>query len=117
MWLDDVRACPDGWTHVKTVAEAKALLLAGPVEWASLDHDLGICPRCVDMADADIDARLCPKDCTHECHETGSDLVRWMAENDVWPRTKPRVHSANPVGAAYMRGVIERYWRSHDDAQ
>ena len=36
-------------------------------------------------------------------------LARWMAETGHWPRRKPSVHSANPVGVAYMRGVIERY--------
>ncbi len=46
LWLDDRLAAPEGWTHARTVEEAKALLLGGPVEDASLDHDLGICDRC-----------------------------------------------------------------------
>lgn len=117
MWLDDVRDAQNGWVHVKTVTEAKALLLTGTVQWASLDHDLGVCETCCDLAGNSgiIDKPLCDaKTCKHGCHETGSDLVRWMAEHDIWPATKPRVHSANPAGAAYMRGVIERYWSSRD---
>lgn len=95
LWLDDVRIPPDDWTWCKT---------------ASLDHDLGVCESCYELGDQAVDVRICAESCAHACHETGSDLVRWMAEHDAWPMTKPRVHSANPVGAAYMRGVIERYW-------
>lgn len=110
MWLDDVRAAPEGWTWVRTVSTAKQLLLTGCVQWASLDHDLGTCSNCYALGDQDVDERVCSRDCLHECHETGSDLVRWMAETNTWPGTKPRVHSANPVGARYMRDVIDRYW-------
>jgi hypothetical protein len=110
LYLDDVRTPPDGWTLAKTVAAAKAALLTGTVEHASLDHDLGVCDACDELGDQAVDVRTCPTDCTHTCHETDSDLVRWMAETDTWPQNKPRVHSANPVGAAYMRGVIDRYW-------
>jgi len=119
MWLDDIRLPPDGWTWVKTAREAKELLAKG-VEWASLDHDLGdVCDRCWDLeyeAGTEIidsrrrTAECGGNDCACGCHEDGSSLVRWMAETNTWPVTKPRVHSANPVGAAYMRGVIERYW-------
>ena len=42
MWLDDLRTPPDdSWTWVKTVADATALMEAGEVAEASLDHDLG----------------------------------------------------------------------------
>lgn len=85
LWLDDVRLPPKGWTWVKTVAKAKQQLLTGQVIAASLDHDLGEL-------------------------EDGTDLVEWMAEQNVWPSRKPIVHSANPVGAARMRQIIDRYW-------
>jgi len=85
LWLDDVRPGPEGWVWAKTLEEAKELLLTGQVEEASLDHDLG---------DGEND---------------GSALVRWMAEQNVWPKKRPRIHSANPVGVNYMRGVIDRY--------
>lgn len=110
LYLDDVRIPSEDWTLVKTVADAKYALLHFDITHASFDHDLGVCSVCYVLGDQDVDIRECPKDCTHACHETGSDLVRWMAETDTWPKNKPRVHSANPVGAAYMRGVIERYW-------
>lgn len=41
LWLDDVRPAPPGWTHVRSVNEALALLATGTVTAASLDHDLG----------------------------------------------------------------------------
>ncbi|OJT25987.1 hypothetical protein BO221_09125 [Archangium sp. Cb G35] len=86
LWLDDLRVPPEGWTWAKTIEEAKRLLQEHTVEEMSLDHDLG-----EDTGD-------------------GSELVRWMAEHQRWPRTRPRVHSMNPVGRTYMQGVIDRYW-------
>ena len=47
LWLDDIRLAPDGWTHVRTVEQAKAALLTGTVVKASLDHDLGCCADCL----------------------------------------------------------------------
>ena len=86
LWLDDVRPAPPGWTHARSIEEAQRWLSTGTVEEASLDHDLG-------FEEPD-----------------GSALVRWMALTGHWPRTRPVVHSMNPVGRAYMEGVIERYF-------
>lgn len=107
LFLDDRLNPPDDtWTLVRT-AEDALLLLDDPsvdVECASLDHDLGQCAACEGSGDRP-DA---PANCRHKM--TGYDLVKWMAENDVWPRFKPAVHSANPVGRANMIATIERYW-------
>jgi hypothetical protein len=96
LWLDDVRNPTDGqaWTICRTVAEAKALLLAGPVDYASLDHDLGM----DESGEIAVEA------------PTGYDLVKWMAEHDIWPKAKPWVHSSNPAGRFAMRQAIDRYW-------
>ena len=99
LWLDDVRPAPVGWVWVKTVDEAIACLQTGGVEEASFDHDLGRCAVCAD----------CVK-CACRCHLTGTTLVDWMAAENIWPRTKPRVHSSNPVGRERMRQTIDRYW-------
>ena len=40
VWLDDQRAAPEGWVHVRTPEEAIELLRGGEVEELSLDHDL-----------------------------------------------------------------------------
>src|SRR3972149_2433857 len=87
LYLDDERVEPEGWTRIKTVQEAKEFLLSGKVEELSLDHDLGT-------------------------EETGYTLCLWMAETGNWPAKKPGIHSANPVGVANMRSVIERYFPS-----
>lgn len=98
LWLDDIRPAPPGWVWAKSVAEAKHYLASGEVEEASFDHDLG---DAVVAAEGKKEPKPYPED--------GSTLVRWLAETGCWPKKKPTVHSANPVGAAYMRGMIDRY--------
>ncbi len=101
LFLDDVRNPPgDGWTVARSAEEAWAMLRTGNVEACSLDHDLGECAAC---ASASVKVT-----CRHK--STGYDLVKWMAEHNIWPRQKPTVHSANPAGAASMRATIDRYW-------
>lgn len=92
VFLDDVRnpesiyEYTDGWITVRTVEEAKTLLLTKQVVSMSLDHDLG------------------------ENQPTGYDLTKWMAENDCWPKSYVWVHSMNPVGAQNMYAMIDRYF-------
>lgn len=107
MYLDDERPAPEGWTLVKTAHEAIALIKAGKVARASLDHDLGLCSLCTDRGSA---ARNC------QCM-TGYKVCLWMADNDKWPDEKPTVHSMNPVGAFAMRAVIDRYFCPAHDAE
>lgn len=97
LWLDDERRAPFGWVHCNRVEDAKVLLHAGLVAYASLDHDLGF---------TDEEDPLKNVEC-----ETGYDLCKWMAEHSIWPKYKPLVHSANPVGAANMRSVIDRHFQ------
>lgn len=94
VWLDDVRLPPPGWVHVKTVPGAQAHLKTGRVEKLSLDHDL----------DWHATVGLPP------LVETGYDLVVWMVSTGHWPKHKPVVHSANPVGRARMVQTIELHW-------
>ncbi len=103
LWLDDERPAPPGWTWAKTVAEAIAILEAGPVEAASLDHDL-----------SDFDAATAGGT-SQRRERTGYDLCLWMAENGVWPRQRPVVHSANPVGRQAMVQFLERHWRASEE--
>lgn len=105
LWLDDVRPAPPGWTHVKTVDAAKAALMSGNVSRASLDHDLGWCESCRNDTAVRGYAEVIGS-CEHI--GTGYSLVCWMEETGNWPREKPTVHSANPVGAARMRQAIDR---------
>lgn len=110
LWLDDLRTPPHGWTWIRSVAEAQRVLLAGEVEHASLDHDLGHgCEGgCWDDS-GDVTVQRCGKACACGCHATGYDLTKWMAETGIWPRLSCRVHSANPAGALSMQATINRY--------
>ena len=88
LWLDDIRPCPDGYTHARSVNEAIRLIEEHGYTHASLDHDLG---------------RF------NEDGGEGYDLVVWMAQHDSWPTEGIRIHSANVVGLRRMLGVIDRY--------
>lgn len=113
LWLDDMRREPAGWTRATTMKEAQEIMLNNIVEEMSLDHDLGTEPPC-DICQEDWECQEAPDECRCECHRqiaaTGYDFVKWMAQNDKWPRKKPTVHSQNPVGRANMLSVIDRYW-------
>lgn len=109
LWLDDIRPAPEGWLWVKTVDEAIEVIVAQDVMFASLDHDLGACDDCLEGLTPDEwlvkhDYRSMPN-CDH--FGTGYSFVSWMEQYDRWPTMKPYVHSANPVGAARMRQVID----------
>ncbi|RYZ14150.1 MAG: hypothetical protein EOO70_07910 [Myxococcaceae bacterium] len=104
LWLDDERPAPSGWTHARSVAEAIEVLERGPVEAASLDHDLG-----------DVDAANAGNPGHTPRERTGYHLLLWMAEHGRWPRQKPLVHSANPVGRAAMVQFIDRHWRAPEE--
>jgi len=110
LYLDDVRRCPVGWTPARSVAEAIEVMERYDVIEASLDHDLGACDACLKtepQATANLHCRHVPD---------GKAFVRWMIENDRWPRTKPTVHSMNPYGAKAMREDIDRYWHEPNDS-
>jgi hypothetical protein len=92
VYLDDARNTPKGWHRCYHVNEVIDLIETDTVNRLSLDHDLG------------------------EGEKTGYDLVLWMVENGRWPRQKPVVHSANPVGAAIMRSMIDKWFgKSYKD--
>lgn len=100
---------------VRTAEKAKQLLddPTVEVEVASLDHDLGECEECKN-AFPPRGYTVVTNTCRHRM--TGYDLVKWMAEEGVWPKHKPAVHSANPVGKANMIALIERYFpRTHTE--
>ena len=88
VFLDDVRAAPEGWTLVRTAREAIAALKTGAVTELSLDHDLG--------GDDTIG--------------TGHDVLVWIEEAVALRGFEPPslfVHSANPVGRQRMQQAIE----------
>jgi len=114
LWLDDNRPCPlaadgeEGWTLAKTSREAIELLKIHDFEEASLDHDLGHCDACNQCGGYTSSA------CGHDCHWTGYTVVIFMINSGRWPKTKPRVHSANPIGAGHMKDAIDRYYMTNE---
>jgi hypothetical protein len=91
LWLDDLRPAPEGWTWVKSAAEAIRLLDAETVDEISLDHDLGD---------------------TGRPEMTGYDVALHLAQRAVEGKPVPRIvgiHTANPVGRERTDGVIRRY--------
>lgn len=91
LWLDDMRVTTAaGWYHAKDAEEAIEILSSWVVHHCSLDHDLG--PGA-----------------------TGYQVLTWLAEElhgkglNFWPKHKPVVHSANPVGRRNMQSVVDRY--------
>lgn len=111
LYMDDIRSAPEGWVLARTVESAKEWLRSG-VEHLSLDHDMGACEECtaagLNVGDMLTLATTFVSWCPHA--EDGTALVRWMIETGYWPKYKPQVHSFNPVGAARMRGMIDRYF-------
>lgn len=103
LYLDDKRETPEGWVRAYTASACVQILKTQEVDELSLDHDLGHCTSC-EGCQGFRSTCGCP------CHFTGLTVVTFMMLNDVWPRTKPVVHSQNPVGAATMRAYIDRYW-------
>lgn len=82
IWLDDLRAPPDGWSWAKTVQEAEDLLAKTEKDEEisiSFDHDLGYQEK------------------------TGYDLAKFIeyqtALGREWNVVHWQVHSMNPVGA------------------
>jgi hypothetical protein len=104
MFLDDVRdpswVYPDQdvscWVVCRSFEQAVAQIANHdfPV-WISFDHDLG----------DDV--------------PTGYDLAKWLVNSDIqsdgqcWPKNfSYQVHSANPVGAANIVGLLDGYVRT-----
>jgi hypothetical protein len=87
VFLDDLRATPEGWVRAYWPDEVLALLETGCVDELSLDHDLG-----------------------NEERGTGYDVISWL-EEAVYTRgfapPKLSVHSANPPARARMLAGIQ----------
>lgn len=88
LWLDDLTPPPEGWVHVRSVNGAIEILEARPVALASLDHDLG----------------------AHASNGgNGTALLRWMADNSVWPLYGVRAHARHFLHARAMLQHIDAH--------
>ena len=95
LWIDDIRPAPEGYDFwCKSVNEAETLIqalwfyeprISKKIELIDLDHDAG--------------------DYTAD----GGDYIKLLDWLEATGRNYPiRIHSANPVGVANMRRIIER---------
>jgi hypothetical protein len=86
IYLDDIRAEPEGWIRVKTAQEAIGLLKSNNVSEISLDHDLG-----------------------DDINGTGYDVILWIEQEVYMKNYIPpviKVHSANvPAGDKMEAGI------------
>jgi hypothetical protein len=91
VWLDDERAAPAGWVHVRTPEEAIELLRGGAVEELSLDHDLGLV--------------------VGKRERTGYDVLLWLEAEVAAGRARPpaviSVHSGNVGAVTRMEQAVE----------
>lgn len=123
------------WKWAKTVREAKEIIMqAGGitnVDYMALDHDLGWCESCEKLAQnleqegktfTEINKimrevqihendRVSYSSCVH--NGDGTEFVRWMRDNDIWPKRPPTVHSFNPDGAHRMQRMIDEHYRNY----
>ena len=111
LWIDDVRPAPDGYVWCKSVNEAKNIIVDANAKFANqcrrgLEPDQSLY---IDLIDLDHDAGDYVTD--------GGDYIKlldwleWLYDGKG-TYTEFRIHSANPVGVANMRRIIERNgWR------
>ena len=97
LWLDDMRDHPEGWERAYTVEDAIRILETGDVGFASLDHDLG---ASYNRGMGNFDSFKDP---------TGYQVVKWMAENNVWPPLGVRIHTDYAEGRKNMMNLVEQY--------
>lgn len=104
LWLDDVRPAPEGYIWCKSVNDTKQ-------EISNIEHmnrryriftNTGIEEEHeIELIDIDHDAGDYAKD--------GGDYIRLLDWLEETGRNYPiRIHSANAVGVANMRRIIER---------
>ena len=90
LWIDDVRPAPEGYVRYRTVNNA-----IYAIEHYEQKGEL------IELIDTDYDAGIFARD--------GGDyicLLDWLEQTG---RNYPiRIHSANAVGVANMRAIIER---------
>ena len=90
IWLDDVRPAPEGYFWCKSVNETKRTIIWHCGLWGTID-----------LIDVDHDAGDYAKD--------GGDYIKLLDWLEETGRNYPiRIHSANAVGVANMRRIIER---------
>ena len=115
LWIDDVRPAPEGYVWCKSVNEAKQLISTKELN-ASVYDDEAVYTNDMQEAFRFIRLRnLCYIELIDVDHDLGDyaadggDGIRLLDWLEATGRNYPiRIHSANPVGVANMRRIIER---------
>lgn len=98
LWIDDVRPAPSGYRWIKSVNEAKQSICNYEIMHKASG---GKAFYRIDLIDLDHDAG----DFVHD----GGDYIKLLDWLEETGRNYPiRIHSANPVGVANMRRIIQR---------
>ena len=87
LWIDDIRPASSGFIWVKSVNEAKQIILSNEadIEMIDIDHDAG------------------------EYAKDGGDYIKlldWLEE--IGRKFTIHIHSMNPVGMENMRRIIKK---------
>lgn len=87
--MDDLRACPAGWTPARTITEAIRLLSSQHVETVSLDHDIG--------------CRLANGQ-EHSSNETFEPVARYIAA--MSPKPEVIIHTTNVQAGRILAAIL-----------
>lgn len=104
LWIDDLRPAPEGYFWCKSVNEAKQEI--AHIEYINRRYRIftstGITEEDeIELIDIDHDAGDYSSD--------GGDYIKLLDWFEETGRNYPiRIHSANPVGIANMRRIIQR---------
>lgn len=94
LWIDDVRPAPEGYIWIKSTNEALNFIVnhLKEIEEIALDHDAGY------YAGWGGDYINILKELERLAHKSPATFIGY----------KFSIHTANPVGAANMRAIIQR---------
>jgi hypothetical protein len=109
IWLDDERDEPSEWKRFKTSPELIGFLklisygeISKTVTNISLDHDLGLCSKCVNL-----------NECIH--NGTGYDVLKWIEletfTNKEYTPPILALHTSNSSARQKMQLAIESIQR------
>lgn len=100
LWIDDIRPAPKGYFHAYSVEQAKLLIKLVEWNWQDPWH-WAIVNGHIELIDVDHDAGDYASD--------GGDYIKLLDWLEETGRNYPiRIHSANPVGVANMRRIIQK---------
>jgi len=99
LFVDDLRACPQGWVPARSVTEGIRILATMPVEEVSLDHDIA-CHLVMGRE--------------HLSAETFEPVARYIALMKERPAVK--IHTSNYPAGSKMAEIlgIEYLWPYHE---